>query len=79
MTVMHCDHFILFARDQARSSAFYQAVLERAPRLDVVGMTEFEMANGAVLGLKPEEHIARLLGDSLPHPSRAHGLNRSEL
>ncbi|MBX3688917.1 VOC family protein [Dokdonella sp.] len=79
MIAMRCAHFIFFVRDQARSSLFYQAVLEQAPRLDVPGMTEFELADGAVLGLMPEDGVARLLGDSLPHPSRAHGLIRSEL
>ncbi len=64
-------HFILYVADQARSSAFYSAVLAQAPRLDVPGMTEFELAGGAVLGLMPEAGIKRLLGPRLPDPAGA--------
>ncbi|MBN9420648.1 MAG: glyoxalase [Candidatus Eremiobacteraeota bacterium] len=42
--------------------AFYREVLGREPRLDVPGMTEFELAEGTVLGLMPESGIERLLG-----------------
>jgi catechol 2,3-dioxygenase-like lactoylglutathione lyase family enzyme len=58
-------HFILYVRDQSASGAFYRAVLGREPRLDVPGMTEFEL-EGAVLGIMPEAGIRRLLGGGLP-------------
>ncbi len=58
-------HFILYVRDQARSTRFYSAVLDRAPTLEVPGMTEFSL-NGCVLGLMPERGIQRLLGEALP-------------
>ncbi len=54
-------------------------MLERAPRLDVTGMTEFELLDGAVLGLMPEAGIKRLLGDALPDPASATGVPRAEL
>lgn len=72
-------HFILYVADQARSMRFYQAVLARAPRLDVAGMTEFDLPGGAVLGLMPEAAIQRLLGPSLPSPAGARGVPRAEL
>lgn len=72
-------HFILFVADQARSAAFYAAVLGFAPRLNVPGMTEFTLPSGAVLGLMPEAAIERLLGPALPSPSAARGLPRAEL
>ncbi|HEU5161788.1 MAG TPA: VOC family protein [Thermoanaerobaculia bacterium] len=72
-------HFILYVRDQARSAAFWSAVLGRAPRLDVPGMTEIDLAGGAVLGLMPEEGIKRLLGSAIPDPASAHGVPRCEL
>lgn len=72
-------HFVLFVADQARATAFYAHVLGTAPRLDVPGMTEFELAGGGVLGLMPESGIRRLLGDTLPDPARAHGVPRAEL
>ncbi len=55
-------HFILYVADQERSTAFYAAVLARAPRLHVPGMTEFDLADGAVLGLMPETGVRRLPG-----------------
>lgn len=35
--------FILYVADQARSTAFYSTLLNRAPTLNVPGMTEFEL------------------------------------
>lgn len=75
---MTTAHFILFVRDQAASARFYRAVLGVAPRLDVPGMTEFELGV-AVLGLMPEAGIRRLLGAALPDPSTANGAPRAEL
>ncbi|MEQ1505820.1 MAG: VOC family protein [Myxococcota bacterium] len=53
---------IAYVRDQASARAFYQRVLDRAPTLDVPGMTEFALGDGAVLGLMPEAGIERLIG-----------------
>jgi hypothetical protein len=72
-------HFILYVAEQARSAAFYAAVLARAPTLDVPGMTEFELEGGAVLGLMPESGIRALLGERLPNPAAARGAPRAEL
>lgn len=72
-------HFILYVADQARSASFWAAALERAPILDVPGMTEFALGDGAVLGLMPEAGIRRLLGERLPDPSRGGGAPRAEL
>lgn len=72
-------HFILYVRDQATSTAFYEAVLGAAPRLNVPGMTEFDVGADAVLGLMPETGIKRLLGAALPDPTRGSGVPRSEL
>lgn len=73
------SHLILYVADQARSRAFYSAVLGSPPRLDVPGMTEFELPGGAVLGLMPDCAIERLLGPVLPKPSTARGVPRAEL
>ena len=72
-------HFILYVADQAKSSRFYKKVLGVSPRLDVPGMTEFVLSDGAILGLMPEEGIRRLLGSDFPDPSRARGIPRSEI
>ena len=73
------SHFILYVADQARSTAFYRAVLACPPRLDVPGMTEFDLPCGAVLGLMPQAGIRKLLGSALPDPAGAAGIPRAEL
>lgn len=55
-------HFILFVADQAKSAEFYREVLKIIPRLDVPGMTEFEVGADAVLGLMPIAGASRLIG-----------------
>lgn len=72
-------HFILYVADQKRSARFYAAALSLKPRLDVPGMTEFELGGGAVLGLMPAAGIKRLLGDKLPDPAASAGTPRAEL
>lgn len=71
--------FILYVADPVRSREFYRAVLERAPELDVPGMTEFDLGGGARLGLMPEAGIRRLLGPALTDPAQARGVPRAEL
>lgn len=71
--------FILYVKDQEKSTAFYSKVLARTPKLFVPGMTEFELCDGSLLGLMPIQGIKRLLGEKLPDPDRAHGIPRAEL
>lgn len=78
MSFARAVHTILYVRDQARSTRFWREVLSVAPSLDVPGMTEFPLMPGAVLGLMPEDGIARLL-PSMPKPHAASGIPRAEL
>ncbi|PKM98610.1 MAG: glyoxalase [Elusimicrobia bacterium HGW-Elusimicrobia-3] len=71
-------NLILYVQDQALSRDFYAMALGLAPRVDVPGMTEFEICPGCVLGLMPEAGIKRLL-PSLPDPAGARGLPRAEV
>lgn len=71
--------FILYVKDQQRSKEFYRAVLQIEPSLDVPGMTEFQLVNGASLGLMPAANIKRMLGDKLPDPAKAEGIPRAEI
>ena len=71
--------FILYVKDQARSTAFYVHVLACQPSLNVPGMTEFNLAENSILGLMPETGIKRLLGDRLPDPVLGAGIPRSEI
>ena len=73
------SHFIFYVANQKRCTDFYSAVLLIEPRLHVPGMTEFCLPGGGVLGLMPESGIRELLGPTLPDPSRARGIPRSEL
>ena len=70
--------FILYVADQQRSRDFYRSVLELEPILDVPGMTEFRLNDGAVLGLMPEAGITRIIGSD-PHPASGNGIPRAEL
>src|ERR1043166_4501095 len=72
-------HFIFYVADQKRSAAFYSRVLDLPPELDVPGMTEFRLGEGAILGLMPAAGIKRLLGERLPDPNAAAGIPRAEL
>ena len=70
---------ILYVADQNRSRNFYAQVLQKEPSLDVPGMTEFELNETCKLGLMPENGIAKILGDHLPHPASGNGIPRCEL
>ena len=50
-------HLIFYVSDQAAATAFWQAVLDCPPALDVPGMTEFALGAHVVLGLMPEAGI----------------------
>jgi catechol 2,3-dioxygenase-like lactoylglutathione lyase family enzyme len=76
---MAMNHFILYVRDQARSTAFYTEVLDKQPELHVPGMTEFQLSPETILGLMPAAGIERLLGASLGDASPAPGAARGEL
>ncbi len=72
-------HFILYVKNQTRSTEFYCRVLDCAPTLNVPGMTEFTISESCILGLMPETGIKRLLGDILPDPAHANGIPRAEI
>ena len=73
------DMIILYVADQQRSRDFYKAILNKTPKLDVPGMTEFELNEKTLLGLMPESGIAKILGDKTPSPSSGNGIPRCEL
>lgn len=76
---MHLIEFILYVKDQEKSKAFYEEVLQIEPSLHVPGMTEFNLANHVKLGLMPEDGIARIITPSLPHPNQSNNAPRCEL
>jgi catechol 2,3-dioxygenase-like lactoylglutathione lyase family enzyme len=76
---MRKSHFILYVKDQEKSTAFYTRVLGQGPSLHVPGMTEFQVAENCILGLMPQTGIKRLLGARLPDPESDRALARAEL
>ena len=72
-------HFIIYVKDQARSTAFYSQILGCHPSLNVPGMTEFAFSEKSILGLMPETGIKRLLGNKLPDPAQSTVIPRCEI
>lgn len=58
---------------------FYATLFEQQPKLHVPGMTEFELGNGVVLGLMPNDGIAKIVTPILPNPAEGRGIPRCEL
>lgn len=52
---------ILYVENQNISKDFYKNILEINPRLDVTGMTEFEINPGCILCLMPYENIKNIV------------------
>ena len=71
--------FILYVADQERSKRYYSKVLAIEPVLNVPGMTEFKLTDFVKLGLMPENGIAKILSDKMPHPNQGRGIPRCEL
>lgn len=70
---------ILYVKDQTISRNFFSAILRKEPCLDVPGMTSFSLSNNLKLGLMPNEGIAKILEDKMPHPEKGTGIPRCEL
>ena len=75
---MHTQ-FILYVSDQEKSKQFYEKLLGIKPSLHVPGMTEFQLSETTKLGLMPENGIAKILGNSTPHPNTGNGIPRCEI
>lgn len=72
-------HFILYVRNQYRSTQFYSAVLQQEPVLNVPGMSEFSISDACILGLMPETGIQKILNDATPRPETGSGIPRCEI
>jgi len=71
--------FILYVSNQEKSSSFYEKLLNIKPSLNVPGMTEFELLENVKLGLMPENGIAKIISEELPHPKNGNGIPRCEI
>lgn len=72
-------HTILYVENQEKSADFYEKLLCKKADLNVPGMTEFKISESHVLGLMPNQGIARILKDEVPNPSKGNGIPRCEL
>lgn len=81
MSILKAENMmiILYVNNQEDSRAFYEKLLGYEPSLHVPGMTEFELVNGATLGLMPADGIMKILGNRIPHPKEANGIPRCEI
>lgn len=71
--------FILYVKEQNKSAEFYEKLLGIIPYLNVPGMTEFKLGENVKLGLMPDNGIAKIISDKLPHPKNGSGIPRCEL
>ena len=71
--------FILYVSSQEKSRVFYERLLNIKPSLNVPGMTEFELLENVKLGLMPENGIAKIISEKLPHPKNGNGIPRCEI
>lgn len=78
LQIKHTE-FILYVKDQQKSSEFYQTIFRKEPDLNVPGMTEFIVNDFCKIGLMPNDGIARIITPSLPHPNSGNGIPRCEL
>ncbi len=79
MMIFQKIHTILYVEDQEKSTAFYEKVFAKKADLNVEGMTEFNLSENFVLGLMPNDGIAKILKDKTPHPNTGKGIPRCEL
>ena len=70
---------ILYVANQQASTDFYEKLFRQKADLNVPGMTEFGLSDTCKLGLMPNDGIAKILKDKIPHPQTGQGIPRCEL
>lgn len=70
---------ILYVKDQQASTEFYTKLFRQKPDLNVAGMTEFILSANCKLGIMPNNGIAKLFSNKMPHPDNGNGIPRCEL
>ena len=71
--------FILYVKNQNKSTDFYSKLLDKEPVLFVKGMTEFILNDKTKLGLMPNKGIAKLFSKQIKHPDSGTMIPRCEL
>jgi len=55
--------FIIYVENQEKSKMFYEFLFNKKPILDEPGMCEFELPDGSILGIMPNNSIEKLFGE----------------
>ncbi len=71
--------FIIYVKDQEKSTKFYSSLFNMKPCLLEEGMTEYQLSEGVKLGVMPGKGIAKELNYKVPSPDKADGIPRCEL
>ena len=79
MNLLPKIEFILYVKDQQKSTDFYSKLFQMKPVLNVPGMTEFQLAENCKLGIMPNSGIRKILQDKTPDPAAGNGIPRCEL
>lgn len=78
LNIQHTE-IILYVHDQERSKNFYTSLFSCEADLHVTGMTEFVINDVCKIGLMPNNSIAKIIANKLPHPESGNGIPRCEL
>lgn len=70
---------IIYVENQKKSRDFYTALFEKAPTLDVDGMTEIPLSESTFLGLLPGNGIVEILEGNIDNPNQNTAYPRCEL
>lgn len=71
--------FIVYVQNQEKSKIFYEHLFGFKPVVDVIGMTEFKLADNVTFGIIPEDGIYKILDRKIKDPAMANGISRCEL
>ncbi|MCD4714144.1 MAG: VOC family protein [Clostridiales bacterium] len=72
-------NFIVYVEDQNKSKDLYTALFDRAPALDVDGMTEIQLNDTTYIGLLPGNGIVEILEGNIDNPNQNTAYPRCEI
>lgn len=70
---------IIYVENQHKAKTFYTSLLDKAPTLDVVGMTEIPLTSTTRLGILPGDGIVKILEGNVDNPNQNTAYPRCEL
>ena len=70
---------IIYVENQEKARDFYKQVLAMEPLMDVPGMTEFKLDKNVLLGIMPNEGIARIMEGKVKNLGKSAAVPKCEL